>query len=296
MAVTRKSKTDIYRIIQNMFGDPKKRWCTDAYIDDFLYDAMKEIWQEAKFEKSQFTVKGDTHIAALGTTPRMYQMPENFICFDQCDGVLTNGLRRLGTSSFEVDSFQQKALSNYELRSSGMTTTVSPDDYFSESISGIILHYALECVWNEIKDATGAVLYQNDMDDPAGGTKTGNLLWLLPNPQDADLLTFNYFCVPDVLPDATTYTRIPITFDELLILGTAKRIAGTSEVVLRGWCNQNDEQRYSVRYRGKMGELQKMLSNTTPDKEIRFKTAAQRDGRYNSAGAARHYGNTSGIY
>lgn len=296
MAVTRKSKTVIYRMIRNMFGDQRARWCTDIYIDDFLYDAMKETWQQAKFEKSQFTVLGSTYIAALGTAPRMFEMPDNFICFDQCDGVSTNGLRRLGTSGFEVDSFQQKALSSYELNNPSSTTTVSPDDFFSESISGIILHYALECTWNTIKNSAGTVLYQNDVNDPAGGTKTGNLLWLLPNPLDADELTFNYFCVPDVLPDATSYTRIPIIFDELLVLGTAKRIAGSSEVVLRGWCNANDEQRYGLRYREKAAELKKLLSNTTPDKEIRFKTAAQRDGRYDSGGASRNFGNTSGIY
>lgn len=287
MAVVRKNRVTIYRQVRNKLGDPKGRWLTTTVLDDAIYDCIKEVSGECKFEKISLTIKGNDYVTALGTSPRFFQLPEDFMCFDQDNGVMTNGIRRLGTTGHEIDSFQPKALTNSLLNNS-MSSTITPLDYFTESSNGIIYHYILDGVFNKIIDNTGATIYEND-----DSAVTGNLLWLMPDPSDDDDITMSYIRIPDGLTTDGAYTKIPVIFDEVLVLGTAKRVAWFGEN--GGWCVPGTVNRLTLETDNMMSKITKMMTNSTPDKEIKIKSARQRDGRYNS-GIYRGRGHSSGQY
>jgi len=235
---------------------------TDAELIRWANFTLDEVQGSLGFQKKTASVLGSTNIAALGTTPRFYELPADFISLDKNEGVKINGLRRLPTTGAEVDLFQQKAIVG-----ALDNTTITIDDYFTESFTGLIFHYAIS--------------YVSSTEVAAG--RSGNLIWFTPNPEDADTIEYTYIMLPTqyTAGGATTSLLIRHT-SEVLILGTVWR---AMRKAYYGNAATLEKVAYAESvYRNAIADAKKYYDDfkKATDQQPRIKTARQVYGMYNS--------------
>ncbi|RLC88414.1 MAG: hypothetical protein DRJ03_02725 [Chloroflexi bacterium] len=247
----------------------------DPEMYDWLDGALKEILRKVNWIKKNLTFLGNDatyYLSALGTTPKYYKFPADFMMLDPNFGVNINGIRQRGTSDKEVDLFQQKALAG---TNDDADRTVTIDDYFSESYNGDINHYVLN---RYIDDAT----YGN-----------GYVMWFLNSPEASDTITLRYIPFPEQLATAGATSHIPQQFQELQSLGLAKR--AVMKKFLVGRVTQAYVAELKNEYKEQMSEFEKYLRSAAPDKRPTIKTARQVFGMYNSSAYSKcvNYANRS---
>lgn len=199
-------------VLANILADSASRlWdvLKDRYAEPDLIRWLNYTLDECQdllhFEKKYATVLGSTYVAALGTTPRYFELPTDFIGLDRNWGVEVNGLRRLPTTDRNIGLYQEKGIASVGEDS---TSTLVIDDYFSESYTGIIFHCAIDFV---IKNEITA-------------TRSGKLLWFTPDLVDADSIKYQYYPLPDLYATGSANAANLIrTTSEVLVLGVVYR-------------------------------------------------------------------------
>ena len=259
--------TTILEEAASRLWDPFKRRYTSADMIRWLNYTLDDCSWKTGFEKKKESVLGSTYIAALGTTPRYFELPDDFIGLDKNSGILINGLRRLPTSTGEVDLFQQKGIAENDLNSDD---TLYIDDYFSESYTGLILHYAIDFVYKDEIDATPA--------------RSGKLIWFTPDLVDTDTIVYQYYILPDQYASGSSnQANLVRHTSEVLILGIIYR--AMQKAFFGGAVNK---ERFDVAkglYDEKMAEVAAYYAdaNKETDKMPKVKTGRQTFGMYNSA-------------
>jgi len=243
-----------------------RRYTVPAIIRWLNYTLDDCTWKTG-FEKKKATAVGTDYIVALGTTPRYFELPSDFVGLDKNSGILVNGLRRLPTSAGEVDLFQQKGIAKNDLDSDD---TLYIDDYFSESYTGLILHYAIDFVYKDEIDATPA--------------RSGKLIWFTPDLADTDAVTYQYYVLADqYATGSSNQANLARHTSEVLILGIIYR--AMQKAFFGGAVNRDRFDVAKALYDEKMGEVAAYYAdaNKETDKMPKIKTARQVYGMYNSA-------------
>lgn len=261
------SRDEIITIARAELHEPRdgRYYKNDPEMFGWLHLAQDEVAQRLEYAKKPLSFLGNDatyYLSALGTAPRYYKLPADFMMIDLNFGINFNGIRRMGFSDRELDAFQPKAIA--ALGTNPATSSVlQVDDYFTLNFNGVLAHYAVNFV----------------IDDPAYGT--GYVMWFVPNPVDTTQINLRYIPLPDQFASASDAPVIMRQFQELLVFGLIKRAIRKKKV--DGLVAMNDVQMYDDLFEKMLGEAQDFMKRKTPDKLYRIKTARQIDGAYNSA-------------
>ena len=267
------TRSQIIKDALSTFDDPDMRYYTQAELDEWLNDTILEISNKCGYEKDTVTVLGSTYVVALGTSPRFFELPSDTMHIDDDNGVLVNGIRRLGTTNREVDMLSQKAIGYIRNTLSNINTVITMDDYFDESLYPEINHYSVDYLVRSVTDKTGALIYSM----ATGGT--GRLMWFAPDIADTDEINYTIVKLPDLTTTGTTTTSVMRQHDEAVKLGLKVRMAPKG--VSKQLCTIQQWDIYIAQSKAAIADIQKDLSNTTPDKMQRIKGPRQM-GLYNS--------------
>lgn len=241
------------------------------YKDDpemylWLNLALDEVSANVEFEKKPLSFLGNDatyYLSALGTKPRYYKMPSDFMMLDPEFGIKFDGIRRLGTSDQEVDAFQEKGLSQ-----AADGSTIYIDDYFTETYNGVIIHYAVNMVINDADYGDGVVF------------------WFAPNPSDATAISLRYIPLPAWYTGGTDKAKLMRQFNELLIFGLIKR--AIRKKYNDGLVTFKSVELYENLYdRMERKAIEFLKTKKTPDKIRKIKSAKQVYNMYNSARSGR---------
>lgn len=247
--------------------DPLKQRYTEADIIRWLNYTLDDVQTVCKFQKKLASVLGSTYVATLGTDPKYYQLPTDFLGLDKNFGIRVNGLRRLPTTDSEVDMFQEKGISQSMLEDTA-TGTVYVDDYFSESYTGLIMHYALDFV----------------LETEVSAGRSGKLMWFTPSAADTDTIEYQYYMLPDQYASGSAnYAHMVRNTSEVLILGIVCRAMQKAF-----FAGETDKSRLDAALalyeKGKQDVGDFYLDSEKPtDKVHKIRTARQVYGMYNSA-------------
>ena len=239
------------------------------YFDDdpemYLWYNMTidEIARKVGYERETLSFLGNDgtyFVSALGTDPRFYTIPDNYMMIDPDYGIKINGIRQLGSSNREIDLFQQKGVTE------ALNSTIYIDDYFTESYSGLVAYYITEYVLKEDIDA---------------GRK-GWLISFQPSPGATDTISIRFLTLPAYPTVGGDSTNLMRQFAEALVLGVTKRgkekqfnDALISQASLLDTRNEFDKM---------IDEMKEYVYNLShPDKIYKVKTARQAYGMYKSA-------------
>lgn len=245
--------------------DPLKQRYKEADIIRWLNYTLDDCAGKLGFEKKKATVLGSTYVAALGTTPRYFELPSDFLGLDRNAGIRINGLRRLAATDAEVDLYQQKEIASSDLDSDD---TIYIDDYFSESYTGLILHYALDFVYKDEIDAS----------------RSGKLMWFTPDVVDTDSIVYQYYVLPDQYASGSSnQANLVRHTSEVLVLGIIYR--AMQKAFYGGAVNKDRLDVAKGIYDEKMAEVAAYYAdaNKVPDKQYRIKTGKQAFNLYNSS-------------
>lgn len=247
------------------------RFFTNVELDMWINDAMREIAHELKFEKRILSFLGSTYDNNLGTTPRYFKLPNDFLSVDAEDGIMFDGIRRLPTSGREVDQMQEKAVGSLPVN---VNLTLTVDDYFTLSFSGAIMHYATQSTIRKVINESGVTKYDADLT----GTNNGYLAWFVPNPLDTTVIRLSYNALPTALSADTDYAYIMSTFDELLVYGGCER--GAEKLVAAGRHSLELPSYYRQKFEMRLAKAR--ISMRPPEKRNKCMTARQAYGMYSS--------------
>lgn len=228
--------------------------------------AAKELSHELGFQKKKVSVLGSTYIASKGTTPKYYELPSDFVMLDRNEGIKTNGLRRLPTTGGEVDLFSEKEIA------STRSGTITVDDYFTESFTGLIFHYSVEFV----------------DEDEVAASRSGRVFWLTPNPEDTDTVEYVYIMLPTAYTVGGAMTsRLIGATEECLVYGIMSRAA--EKALFARLIPQSTYDTFVLNYERKMNKAKKYYEdfNKQKDKQLKILTHRQVYDLYNSAGSRR---------
>lgn len=254
------------------------RFFLNTEITEWINRTIEELASKLGYEKKIVSVLGSTYITGLGTDPRYFEMPTDFMALDAIQGVCFDNIRRLGTTQSEMDGYQElAAVGDDETDTS--TTTITPADYFSATFTGAQIHYLLDRVIVEHK-TNGVADYAVDQT-----TKKGYLMWFVPNPVDATNIRLSYLSMPSYLANTTDKTNFMVQFQELLVYGACIRMA--QKKVTAGHMPMNVVEMYKGFFEEKLAACLKWQHNAVPDKPRRIQCARERYGAFNSR--ARQY-------
>jgi hypothetical protein len=261
------------------------RFFLNTEITAWINRVIEELASKLGYEKKIISFLGNTHIAALGTDPRYFEMPTDFMTVDFMQGVAFDNIRRLGAEQSEIDQYQEAAVAAGDEPTTGSTTTtISPADYYSAGFTGAQMHYSLDRVIVEQK-TNGVADYTVDQ-----ATKLGKLMWFVPNPIDTTVIRLMYHSMPAYLSADTDKTNFTVQFQELLVYGACIRMA--QKKVTAGQLDMGIVNMYKGFFDEKLAEAMKYQHNAIPDKLRRIKTAREVFGSYHSSSRR----NRGGVY
>ena len=263
------TRAEIRTEVRTRISEPVvDRFILETEINSWINIELHTLSRGLKFLKIWKTFLGNTHVASLGTSPRYFDLPNDYLIADRNAPLLINGIRRLPTTDRELYDFQEKAV--YESDSD----SIEPNDYFDLSYTGLIFHYGIDYIFKDEMDASPA--------------RTGKLCWFDPNPTDTDSIKLKYAALhPDVTADTPPAAGSKIYLGkhihELVVYGCCKRAA--QKFVSAGYV-QGAEMliTFEALYKEKYAEAEDYYDDTQkiPDKHFVIKTAKQLYGMYNS--------------
>jgi hypothetical protein len=266
------TRTEIIIDALSKHDDPDMRYFTQVELDAWLNDTILDVAEECGYERTVLSVLGSTNIAALGTTPRFFELPSTVIHISDA-GILVNGIARIGTSEREINLLSQKAAGYISDTFTSVSAIITLDDYFDESLYPEINHYWVDWYVKSVTDSTGAVIYSM----ATGGT--GRLMCFAPDVADTDIITMNLICLPDLTTTGTTTTGVARQHDEALKHGLALRMV--PKALSKQLCDINTARMYAEFYASAKAKIKKELIGKIPDKHYRMKGPREL-GLYNS--------------
>ncbi len=247
--------------VRRQLAEPNiDRFLTAAEIYEWLNDTLREMSAKAKFLKKHVTVLETSYITALGTDPKYFECPSDFICIDKDLGILQNGVRRLPTTDRELYAFQPQEYSTNISGSAVLFDAVSLSENFN-------FFYSVD------------YLFKDEMD----AARTGILMWFLPSPAVGDSYILNYVARHPTVSSATFTIFMSETDESALVYGTC--IYALDKMIAAGRPGaQAAADRFEKRWDEKFGDMRKRFSveEKVPDKNFAIRSPRQL-GYYNSA-------------
>lgn len=238
------------------------------YFDDnpemytWYNQAVDEIQRKVGFEKETISFSADDatyYVAALGTEPRYYQFPSNYMTIDMDLGISIDGIRRLGTSNRQIDMYQQKGVSEAD------SDTLYTDDYFQESYTGAIMHYVVEGI----------------LKDEIDSGRKGWLCYFQPNPETTSTIKIRFITLPARATSDADAINIMRQFEEALVIGLVKR--GKEKQYNDGLIPYQSLLDSRQEFDKVVEEMKEFMADLVPDKSYKIHTARQAFGMYKSA-------------
>lgn len=233
---------------------------------------LDEIAERTMWEKKFLSFAGNSATYYLQTIngTKYYKMPDDFMMLDPDAGVNFEGVRRIGTTNRQVDSYQESVLGG-QLTSptSGTTAQFTASDYFRDNFNGIIAHYAVDMVIN------GSTGYSTVM------------MWFTPNPEDDTTINLRYIPQPaDISASGATTIKLMPQFNEAMVAGLVLRAARKKlhdREVSAAYIKECEARSEKI-----ITRIDKFLKvKRTPDRTHTIKSARQALDAYNSTGKAR---------
>src|SRR3990167_645813 len=159
-----------------------------AEVQDVVQEALNQLNNELKFLRDKVTISGASYIASWGSSPKMYTLPDTFHAVDHLVGILENGIHRLEASERQYARLQEPSVAP-----TNSSHTVSTEDFFSISFSGLIFHYFTRWVIKSEID-NGRSGYLCYFDPQLGGTDSVDVFFIArhPDPTSAIYLPYQF--------------------------------------------------------------------------------------------------------